>query len=197
MSRTVNLPIVDISFAPVWDGLARSVSYSAAATVVDALRRHGLVLVRPDVPFTAANQDFLQKMVAFFRLPEAVKRHYVVELAGVKYEVGYMPSHAEHAQEDAEYGQFIAKITNPADLPVPHVGSNPIARHCRAHLGRGCRYGVTAKINHCRGIVGRIKAAAATRNQTSSPIQPQSIRSLLECTHREMPPPSPVRNRFV
>jgi isopenicillin N synthase-like dioxygenase len=80
------------------------------------------------VPFTAANQDFLQKMVSFFRLPEAVKRRYVVELAGVKYEVGYMPSHAEHATADAEYAQFIAKITNPADLPVPHVGSNPIAR---------------------------------------------------------------------
>lgn len=128
MSRTLDLPIIDISLRPQWNGTEGLANSSAAARVVDALRRHGLVLVRPDISLTAANQEFLQTMAAFFRLPESVKRTYIVEQAGVKYEVGYMPAHAEYTQDEAEYREFIARIPNSADMPVPHQGSNPIAR---------------------------------------------------------------------
>jgi isopenicillin N synthase-like dioxygenase len=128
MSRTLDLPIVDILLRPQWDGSAGARNQAAAAKVVEALRQHGLVLVRPDSAFAASNQVFLQKMGAFFRLPEAVKRKYVIQQAGVSYEVGYMPPHTEHAQADVEYGEFIARIDNEADKPVPHIGSNPIAR---------------------------------------------------------------------
>jgi isopenicillin N synthase-like dioxygenase len=128
MSRTLDLPILSISLRPEWDGTIGAANHSAAARIVESLGQHGLVLVRPDAPFATPNHVFLQKMAAFFRLPEPIKRRYVVEQAGVKYEVGYMPPHTEHAQGDAEYGEFIARIENEADKPVPHVGSNPIAR---------------------------------------------------------------------
>src|SRR5689334_7921894 len=102
MSRVLNLPIVDISLQPHW--IAQdSPERKAANNIVEALSTHGLVLVRPDESCAQANQKFLEKMVAFFLLPEPVKRRYICEQAGVKYEVGYMPPHAEHAQHDAEY----------------------------------------------------------------------------------------------